>query len=54
MKKKIFDREFFVETGRKGGFIGGKKLKEKFPHEHFVRIGKLGGRPKKQYDILSA
>lgn len=47
MKKKIFDREFFVETGRKGGFIGGKKLKEKYPNEHFVRIGKLGGRPKK-------
>lgn len=48
MKQKVFNREFFVEEGRKGGNIGGKKLKEKYGEEYFHKISKMGVNARKK------
>jgi len=34
-----------AESGRLGGLIGGKVTASRNKHEHYVDIGKLGGRP---------
>lgn len=58
MEQKVFDREFFVEEGRKGGKKGGKDrgaiLRAKYGEDYFHKISKLGvmGKRKKNRDIL--
>lgn len=52
MEKKTFDRELFVKAGSKGGKIGGQVTKNKYGHEYYVRIGKMGGRPKKNKNVV--
>ncbi len=41
-RKKII-RDFFRSIGKKGG----KKTSSRYGHDHFVGIGKMGGRPRK-------
>ena len=43
-------RRHRVEKARKGGLA----LKQKYGREHFVRIGKLGGRPTWQQALAKA
>ena len=49
---RVFNRELFVKAGSKGGKIGGQVTKNKYDHDHFVRIGKMGGRPKKKKEMV--
>jgi general stress protein YciG len=47
MTKEEIISQFMSENGKVGGKIGGAKNRENHTHEHFVSIGKMGGRPKK-------
>lgn len=49
MENTKYDREFFVEKGRKGGKKGGKTTKERYGKEHYSRIGKM---KKKKNDTI--
>lgn len=37
MTDQEFNREFFVEAGRRGG----EKIKKKYPKDHFTKLVKL-------------
>lgn len=40
---KAIVKKYLAGISRKGG----ETTKKKYSHEHFVKIGKMGGRPKK-------
>jgi hypothetical protein len=44
--KTVFDRDFFVKSGQRGG----KATKKKHGVAHFRKIGRSGGRPRKEED----
>lgn len=41
MENAKYDREFFVEKGRKGGKRGGKTTKERYGIKYYSMLGKM-------------